>query len=175
MRPNPTGRPQRLAGAAGSRQSVACKVSDSISELAVALRRALAESGGGDGSSDGLHEAGSAAGPPSSVSSSSLSSSSSSSSVGPSRSVRLARRREFIDGDEDAAVAVEGGGISRSAMSITRLECQVSELVNSDTCPRPTTGTVLRRTLSGLTGRPGAGQHPPPPRKRSPLHGRRRI
>ena len=25
-------------------------------------------------------------------------------------------------------------------MSITRLECQVSELVNSDTCPRPTTG-----------------------------------
>jgi hypothetical protein len=30
-------------------------------------------------------------------------------------------------------------------MSITRLGCQVSELVNSDTCPRPTTDCALEQ------------------------------
>jgi hypothetical protein len=35
-------------------------------------------------------------------------------------------------------------------MSLTSLECQVSELVNSDTRPRPTTGPVGLRTISGL-------------------------
>ena len=39
----------------------------------------------------------------------------------------------------------EGGGVTPRAnihgypMSLTSLECQVSELANSDTCPRPTT------------------------------------
>jgi hypothetical protein len=33
-------------------------------------------------------------------------------------------------------------------MSITRLECQASELVNSDTCPRPTTGELLHHAAA---------------------------
>ena len=33
-----------------------------------------------------------------------------------------------------------GENMHRYHMSITRLECQVSELVDSDTCPHPTTG-----------------------------------
>jgi hypothetical protein len=57
-------------------------------------------------------------------------------------------------------------------MSITRLECQVSELVNSDTPPRPTTQelriwwqslSLVQKTVPGnkehlvLTGAPRAG------------------
>ena len=33
--------------------------------------------------------------------------------------------------------------ISRRPMPLNILECQVSKMVNSDTCPRPTTGLVL--------------------------------
>ena len=34
-----------------------------------------------------------------------------------------------------------GENIHRYPMTLTSLECQVSELVNSDACPRPTTGS----------------------------------
>ena len=37
-------------------------------------------------------------------------------------------------------MSLVGEDIHRSAMSITRLECQVSNLANRDTCRRPTTG-----------------------------------
>jgi HrpA-like RNA helicase len=38
-----------------------------------------------------------------------------------------------------------GENIHRYPMSLTRLECQVSELVDSDACPRPTTGLASLR------------------------------
>ena len=38
------------------------------------------------------------------------------------------------------SVVLVGENMHRHPMSITSLGCEVSELVNSDTCPRPTTG-----------------------------------
>ena len=43
-----------------------------------------------------------------------------------------------------------GESINRHPMSLTSLECPASELVNSDTCPRPTTQHSELR-LGGLT------------------------
>jgi hypothetical protein len=50
---------------------------------------------------------------------------------------------------------VVGENIHRHPMSLTSLECQVSELVNGDTCPRPTTQV---RSLS-----PRGSSQPAPP------------
>ena len=64
---------------------------------------------------------------------------------------------------------VFGGNIHRYPMFLTSLEYQVSKLVNSDTCPRPTTQLVIddtgalvgsyRKTHPGITELPtfGAG------------------
>jgi hypothetical protein len=38
-----------------------------------------------------------------------------------------------------------GENIQSYHMSLTSLECQVTELANSDTCPRPTAGALPAR------------------------------
>ena len=51
-------------------------------------------------------------------------------------------------------------------MSITRLECQVSKMINSDTCSRPTTGATTNHIFKNIgLGVDGVGGDAcPPPR-----------
>ena len=49
-----------------------------------------------------------------------------------------------------------GENVHRSTMSLTSLECQVSELGDSDACPRPTTGAHLPADPRRLQRQPGA-------------------
>jgi hypothetical protein len=71
---------------------------------------------------------------------------------------------------------------TRCPMSLTRLECQVSELVHSDTCPRPTTrlvrvhpdhhraGTQKRPQLRQMLRRQARGLRVTPPGQRYARH-----
>ena len=45
-------------------------------------------------------------------------------------------------------------------MSLTRLVCQVSELVNSDACPRPTTKHIKRSQIYQPERKQGAAREP---------------
>jgi hypothetical protein len=53
---------------------------------------------------------------------------------------------------EGLKVCLVGENIRRYPMSLTSLDCQVSKLVNSDTCPRLTTGGLPRAAQGPRTG-----------------------
>jgi hypothetical protein len=55
-----------------------------------------------------------------------------------------------------------GENIHRYRMSLTSLERQVSDLVNSDTCPRPTTGRDEPAAARPAAVHPGALDRPWP-------------
>ena len=60
-----------------------------------------------------------------------------------------------------------GENIYRYPMSLTSLECQVSELVSSDACSRPTTHRRGQRVLRGLLRRHRRGCRRDLPRRRA--------
>jgi hypothetical protein len=81
------------------------------------------------------------------------------------RAQRQLRWRRVLGRGGRQGVSLVGENIHRSAMSITRLECQVSKFVNSYTCPRPATGgpgprrlLILRLGPLGRRGRRDGGR-----------------